>query len=118
MQDRYRFTIRWDVNNPTKQPQLADPGGQLQPPESGRVRPFRGHWARQLLRYRHSADAPCDCRPLRVLVPGVGVAKCRLKAYEKKDSIWFLGLPAFFIKIARPKPSKVVSPLTRRKRER
>lgn len=27
MQDRYRFTIRWDVNNPTKQPRLADPGG-------------------------------------------------------------------------------------------
>ena len=27
MPDRYRFTIRWDVNNPTKQPRLADPGG-------------------------------------------------------------------------------------------
>ena len=25
--ERFLFSIRWDVNNPTKQPQLADPGG-------------------------------------------------------------------------------------------
>jgi hypothetical protein len=25
--ERIRFNIRWDANNPTKQPQLADPGG-------------------------------------------------------------------------------------------
>jgi hypothetical protein len=25
--ERMRFSIRWDCNNPTKQPQLADPGG-------------------------------------------------------------------------------------------
>lgn len=27
VKERYRFTVRWDCNNPTKQPQLADPGG-------------------------------------------------------------------------------------------
>jgi hypothetical protein len=26
VKERYKFSIRWDVNNPTKQPQLADPG--------------------------------------------------------------------------------------------
>lgn len=26
IKERFRFSIRWDVNNPTKQPQLADPG--------------------------------------------------------------------------------------------
>lgn len=26
IKERYRFSIRWDVNNPTKQPQLGDPG--------------------------------------------------------------------------------------------
>ncbi|MBL8216116.1 MAG: TonB-dependent receptor [Bryobacterales bacterium] len=26
--ERLRFSVRWDVNNPTKQPQLADPGAQ------------------------------------------------------------------------------------------
>ncbi|MBS1828598.1 MAG: TonB-dependent receptor [Acidobacteria bacterium] len=27
IKERYKFSIRWDCNNPTKQPQLADPGG-------------------------------------------------------------------------------------------
>lgn len=27
IRERFLFTIRWDINNPTKQPQLADPGG-------------------------------------------------------------------------------------------
>ncbi|MCC6293114.1 MAG: TonB-dependent receptor [Bryobacterales bacterium] len=27
IKERFRFSIRWDVNNPTKQPQLGDPGG-------------------------------------------------------------------------------------------
>lgn len=27
VKERLKFTVRWDVNNPTKQPQLADPGG-------------------------------------------------------------------------------------------
>ena len=27
VRERFRFTIRWDCNNPTKQPQLQDPGG-------------------------------------------------------------------------------------------
>lgn len=27
VKERLRFTVRWDCNNPTKQPQLADPGG-------------------------------------------------------------------------------------------
>ncbi|MBN8729082.1 MAG: TonB-dependent receptor [Acidobacteria bacterium] len=26
IKERFRFSVRWDVNNPTKQPQLADPG--------------------------------------------------------------------------------------------
>ena len=26
IKERFRFSIRWDINNPTKQPQLADPG--------------------------------------------------------------------------------------------
>ncbi|MBL8230838.1 MAG: TonB-dependent receptor [Bryobacterales bacterium] len=26
VKERFRFTVRWDINNPTKQPQLADPG--------------------------------------------------------------------------------------------
>ncbi|MBL8222757.1 MAG: hypothetical protein JNL62_26190, partial [Bryobacterales bacterium] len=26
IKERYKFSVRWDVNNPTKQPQLADPG--------------------------------------------------------------------------------------------
>jgi hypothetical protein len=26
IKERFKFSIRWDVNNPTKQPQLADPG--------------------------------------------------------------------------------------------
>jgi hypothetical protein len=26
VKERLRFTVRWDCNNPTKQPQLADPG--------------------------------------------------------------------------------------------
>jgi hypothetical protein len=26
IKERFRFSIRWDLNNPTKQPQLADPG--------------------------------------------------------------------------------------------
>ena len=26
VKERFRFSIRWDINNPTKQPQLADPG--------------------------------------------------------------------------------------------
>jgi hypothetical protein len=26
VKERWKFSIRWDVNNPTKQPQLADPG--------------------------------------------------------------------------------------------
>lgn len=42
IRERMRFSIRWDVNNPTKQPQLADPGASYNLQALGAFGRFNG----------------------------------------------------------------------------
>ena len=88
--ERVKFTLRWDANNVTKEPQFAAPNSAYNLNNTHQLRDLQRD-ARKLLGCRHRADAP-DHRWALPVLSAYSIARNSMHTGEPTLTVWPVGV--------------------------